>query len=105
MKVWPHAVASYTQHEVKVYAVENQEWQEFRISLKGLSTEEKLDRLDNLRASKMDQKGEMPYERFLPRRWQVAIDNYVQALYRGGLVRPLALADSISKAGFFEVVR
>lgn len=98
MKVWPHEVKPYSAHEVQVCAVQNQEWQMFRLSLKGLSTEEKLDHLEDFRGTKMDQKGEPPYERFLPRTWEVAIDNYLQALHRGGLVK-------LNKDGLFEVAK
>jgi hypothetical protein len=109
MKIWPHEVKSYTAHDVQVHCVQNAEWQRFRISLKGLSTEEKLDRLEDWRAEHMDQKGEPPYERFLQEPARIQIDNYLQALHRGGLIRPTTFGERSGIAstyiGQFEVVK
>lgn len=89
MKQWPHVVLSYTSHEVQVYAVQNQEWQINRIRMKGLTTEQKLDFLQELRSSKLlkvatTNTGDPIMS--LHRPWQVAIDNYLNALKRGGLL-------------------
>jgi hypothetical protein len=99
MDYWPHQVRPYSKSEVFEHAVNNQEWQTFRISLKGLSTHEKLTRLDELRQSKLaqywankdvvtpddianDELQQLVH--YLPRKWEVAIDNYINALRRGG---------------------
>jgi hypothetical protein len=98
MRVWPYPITSYTAHEVRMFAVENEEWQAFRLTLKGLSTEEKLDKLHELWDNKLRPGVLNNDHKYLPRRWQVAIDNYLQALHRGGLIKPDA-------EGTFEVAR
>lgn len=74
---WPYEVGSYTPAEVRQYAVADEAWQKFRLSLKGVPTKEKLAKLAAYRRAKM-QNGK------LPRRYQVQIDNYINALKRGG---------------------
>jgi hypothetical protein len=56
-------------------AVADPEWQVFRLSLKGLSTERKLDKLDEWLQK---HRGE--------RRAQVQVENYENALRRGGFL-------------------
>jgi hypothetical protein len=69
MNKWPFEV-SYIQASEIAPAINNAEWQAFRISLKGISTPQKLIRLAQW-----------------PRRERadvVRIDNYINALKRGG---------------------
>lgn len=105
MKYWPYEVGSYTKHEVRVYAVENPEWQKFRLSLKGISTEVKLDSLAALRTKMLQTDNESELPDVLERTWQVCIDNYLQALHRGGLVRPTTMLQRSQGLGHFEVIR
>lgn len=75
MNKWPYEVACL-QRSVILRAVRDPEWQEFRRSLKGLDTETKLDKLFERKEASS--------------RWtsDVQIDNYINALLRGGqLVR------------------
>lgn len=72
MKKWNRIVAKYTVDEVTRFAVGDKAWQEFRVSLKGLSTEDKLDKLLSWRKAHTDRRG------------QVQVDNYINALKRGG---------------------
>ena len=59
-------------------AVDNEAWQRLRISLKGLTTEEKIKRLETYVEANVD-KEEL-------RLRLVRVDNYLKALARGGLV-------------------
>jgi hypothetical protein len=72
MKSWPHPVGSHNIHAI-LRAVRNEVWQRFRLSIKGTSTEVKLERLDSYR---------LAYPDDLDTR--VCIDNYINALRRGG---------------------
>jgi hypothetical protein len=74
MNKWPHEIKSYTPEEVRKYAVADKSWQQFRLSLKGLSTSEKLQRLGIWR-----HRGTA-----ISRSTQVQVDNYINALKRGG---------------------
>jgi hypothetical protein len=56
-------------------AVKDSDWQEFRISLKGLPTKRKLERLA---VWKEDHKG---------RKAEVQVENYINALKRGGQIK------------------
>lgn len=78
MNNWPHEVKGYSPEDVQHYCVQDQEWQEFRLSLKGLPTESKLIRLDARRHELLAANGN------LERNHQVQIDNYINALKRGG---------------------
>lgn len=76
---WPHTLGTYTPAEVKQYCVEDAEWQKFRLSLKGLPTHVKLQKLLEWRAQ------HQPFSYALvPKKTQVQIDNYLNALKRGG---------------------
>lgn len=79
MKQWSHYPLNYSKDEVKDYCKEA-EWQRIRLSLKGLSTELKLDRL-----SAYAMKHHTDLNR-VPRKIRVQIDNYINALKRGGLL-------------------
>ena len=80
MKEWPHKVSVTPIRDV-LQAVKDDRWQSFRLSLKGVSTETKLQRLHEYRTSSM-KKGNLPEVE------RLRIDNYINALLRGGqLVR------------------
>lgn len=73
MPRWPFKVESYLVMEVQEYCVRDAEWQKFRKSLKGLNTLEKLYKLQSWILHHPHQ-----------RRAQVQVDNYINALKRGG---------------------
>lgn len=76
MKRWHEPdVGGYSQAEVQEYCVKDEVWQGFRASLKGLSTEVKLDWLRGWLETNID---------MAPRRTRVQVDNYINALKRGG---------------------
>lgn len=87
MNKWPYKLGSYSPAEVQAYCVRDADWQKVRLSMKGVSTEEKLEILDDYRSSKMEVTGEANsstvYE-VLPERNRIQIDNYINALKRGG---------------------
>ena len=74
----------YTPEEVRLFCVLDANWQEFRLSLKGLSTYEKLANLEHWRMRHAEQSTTQSGVEKLPRRVQVQIDNYINALKRGG---------------------
>ena len=80
MKTWPYEVTSLQWSEIEA-AVKDDKWQQFRLSLKGRTTWVKLDMLgDYVEAHKVGG--------HLTRVQQVRVDNYINALLRGGqLVR------------------
>ena len=80
MKKWYREVGSLLRTEIQE-AVNNDKWQEFRLSLKGLSTEQKLDRLENY-CQQREQNG-----RGLARVEVVRVTNYITALLRGGQLK------------------
>ena len=63
--------------EVQEYCVRNPEWQRFRESLKGEVTGVKLDRLAGWYDLRIDR---------YPRATTVQVDNYINALRRGGFL-------------------
>ncbi len=69
MQRWDKPILAIEQSEI-LEAVKDPTWQRFRISLKGLPTEVKLDRLSD-----------WPIR---DRKDQVRVDNYLNALKRGG---------------------
>ena len=77
IREWPHVVASYSPAEVVKYCVEDAAWQKFRLSMKGVSTPRKLAMLQGWMQSA--EKGQ-------ERRTQVQVDNYINALKRGGQI-------------------
>lgn len=84
MDRWPYQVDAYTSLEVQQFCVFDESWQKFRLSLKGLPTEHKLNRLHEYREGIMLYNSAHMGEAYLPRRHQVQIDNYINALKRGG---------------------
>ena len=79
MKTWPYPVSGMTQAEI-LLAVRDDNWQAFRRSLKGITTEEKLKRLLWYRRNASDPGNTKAI--------YIRVDNYINALLRGGqLVR------------------
>lgn len=79
MQAWPHPICSYTPEEVQQFCVQDVKWQEFRMSLKGLPTPTKLDKLDQYYYDNTVLGHKNP-------RIQIQTSNYINALKRGGLL-------------------
>ena len=82
IKAWPHKVSQWNHDQVRfaVYiAPSADEWQQFRVSLKGQSTAMKLARLDlrYIAAEHAPNQADWELEK-------IRIDNYIGALVRGG---------------------
>lgn len=77
MHVWEHEVTSLTKDEIMA-AINDDSWQKFRLSLKGVATVDKLDKLDRYLWWSAYKYGEVS------RTDQVRVDNYINALLRGG---------------------
>lgn len=81
MDQWKRVVTTLQWAEIEE-AVKDTKWQAFRKGLKGITTQEKLVRLDAWVKRRLNAEGH------LPRMDQVRVDNYINALLRGGqLVR------------------
>lgn len=80
MHTWYREVPSLSQSEI-LAAVKNDAWQRFRQTLKGLSTEDKLDALEGY-CQRREEKGGR-----LQRSDIVRVANYINALLRGGQLR------------------
>lgn len=84
-------------------AVDDEEWQKFRIGLKGRSTNEKVDRLQEYHIVEMrgaeDAKTKADID--------IRVDNYLKALARGGLIVPEASTDYVPKLlrGEIQVIK
>lgn len=75
MTTWPYQIIPLTQAEI-LECVKDDDWQAFRLSLKGISTKDKLMKLHRYITK------HRTYED------QVRVSNYINALLRGGqLVR------------------
>lgn len=72
MRTWNRVVGSYSLQEIRE-SVNDELWQRFRESLKGLPTEDKLDKLDWWL---QEHRGS--------RKADVQVSNYINALRRGG---------------------
>ena len=81
---WRYEVKMYTPEEVRLFCVLDANWQEFRLSLKGLSTFVKLANLERWRMLHAEQATSRSGTEKLSRRVEVQIDNYINALKRGG---------------------
>lgn len=79
---WEYPVKPYTSWEVQMYATNDKDWQRFRLTLKGCPTFKKLEMLRIRRASYCNVS--TPPSLFPIRRIQVQLDNYINALKRGG---------------------
>lgn len=76
MNQWPYKVQTLTRQEIDE-AIKDELWQETRLSMKGVSTPTKLRILENWRqANSCDD--------VLSRAASIQIDNYINALRRGG---------------------
>lgn len=75
MKSWGKEILHTSKQEILDYCVNDSQWQEFRLSMKGVSTEKKLQMLHEWwhKNNAMES-----------RRARVQIDNYLNALKRGG---------------------
>lgn len=82
MQHWPFEVHSTTKEEILEYCVNDDLWQQYRLRMKGIVTEAKLDKLFLWREQGLLH-AKSPEE---SRRYQVQIDNYINALKRGGLL-------------------
>jgi hypothetical protein len=72
MDRWPHNVGSHNIHAI-LRAVKDEAWQRFRLLLKGQPTFVKLERLESYRLAFKDDPDT-----------QIRVDNYINALKRGG---------------------
>lgn len=79
MNRWPHEVSNLTRSETDE-VVKDDYWQCIRRGMKGTSTEEKLDILYQYRLDCKFRNANGDIER----EYQVQIDNYINALLRGG---------------------
>lgn len=79
MKEWARSVGSWNMQFI-LKCVDNDAWQAFRRSMKGVSTEEKLDMLeDYVRTHEVAGTYDIVE--------QCRIDNYINALLRGGQLK------------------
>lgn len=85
---WVYKIESYSPEEVKAFCVRDREWQSFRLSMKGKPTHKKIRMLYARRAGLMNTHLKCDHllceSGKLCRRHQVQIDNYLNALKRGG---------------------
>lgn len=81
--IWLRRVDSWSMEDI-LDAVNDADWQAFRLSLKGKNTEVKLDMLDDYmeRASARLGAGEIDKDEY--RKECIRVDNYINALKRGG---------------------
>lgn len=81
MNNWPYKIVSLTRQEIDD-AIQDDHWQQVRLSMKGVATPEKLRILKDYRTQCINSgKGT------LSRKHQVQIDNYINALLRGGQLK------------------
>lgn len=87
MNKWPYKVGSYSPAEVQAYCVRDADWQKVRLSMKGVSTVKKLEILNKYRNDHMEDHSDccdMMANFKLPLNIRIQIDNYINALKRGG---------------------
>lgn len=84
MRTWEHKLQVWNIHQIWE-AVKDVSWQEFRVSLKGTSTEEKLTRLDNYLQFAC-KRNCCTVDELSQREWKekCRVDNYINAIKRGG---------------------
>jgi len=80
MRRWPDTLRSLRHDEIMT-AIDDDDWQTFRKSLKGLPTEDKLDQLYHY-LHKFFEESETNYGEFFVR--EIRVVNYLNALKRGG---------------------
>lgn len=77
MRVWYRQVESWSREMIQ-QSINNDAWQRFRLSLKGLSTQDKLENLEGYCQRREKDGNRMnDYDR-------CRVDNYINALLRGG---------------------
>lgn len=77
MSSWEHPVEHTSVKDITAHAVNNATWQKYRLAMKGKPTAEKLSMLRSWRSAHM-------VDGKVPKATQVQIDNYINALKRGG---------------------
>lgn len=77
MKQWPYELPRLSKTEI-LKCISDADWQKFRLSLKGLSTEKKLDKLEQYLTGDDSDALHASYE------VNVQVVNYINALKRGG---------------------
>lgn len=87
---WLEPVKQWTREQIRhavYFAPDAENWQRFRVSLKGFSTKQKLYRLQ-FRLAYMQRRCSGPEweESDMLQNEQIRIDNYIGALIRGGLL-------------------
>jgi hypothetical protein len=81
VRVWYRDVSSWSRNMIHS-SINNDGWQRFRLTLKGLSTEDKLDNLEGYCQRREKDGNRMSAVE------KCRVDNYINALLRGGqLVR------------------
>jgi hypothetical protein len=80
-------------------AVDNEEWQRFRVSMKGKSTHEKLDMLKRYYTTH-SVGGQFPSDDV-----KIRVDNYIKALCRGGQLYPGQSLDTALVLGWHLEVK
>jgi hypothetical protein len=92
MDSWPYGLTSYSPEEVRVFCVQDVEWQRHRLGMKGIPTRDKLHMLElwaqgrnahGVFRSSSEEGGEDLRWGFC-RATDVQISNYLNALKRGG---------------------
>lgn len=76
--------------------VNDTDWQDFRVSLKGIDTEDKIRKLHHRYVVKKAASNRAEY---------VRIDNYIKALTRGGQLHPGESLDSVVASGWKPRIR
>lgn len=84
MREWPHKVLSWDKLLIQRFCVQDAEWQRYRRAMKGESTEKKLDMLEQWRLLEENDNREIVGRAHIGMRCQCQIDNYINALKRGG---------------------
>ena len=77
MNKWSRRVESWSRKEIDI-AINDDKWQAFRRSLKGLPTRDKLESLSDYLNVELDQGMSIDVDK------QIRVDNYINALKRGG---------------------
>lgn len=77
---WQHAIQKHSRADIDA-AIKNDTWQQFRKNLKSMPTEMKLSFLDKYLRNAL---GDESLAEMGDRMRQVQVDNYINALKRGG---------------------
>jgi hypothetical protein len=84
MQQWYFQQYTYSPDEVQVHCVQDEAWQKFRKTLKGMPTTLKLDRLEAwIYTNTLVEEGASSHL-IKGRKIQVQVSNYINALKRGG---------------------